>query len=223
MDQREIPAGDPAGQPAVERQSGDQHHEKPNKPSRAGRELLEWVKALAIAGVLVLVIRWLLISPFIVDGDSMQPNFWDRERIIVNKIVYDIWKPDRGEVIVFHVPSQGRDFIKRVIGLPGDTIKVEGDTVYVNGEPVAETYLQEVIADAAAKGQLYNRYKSDLTNFPNSRFPDGVVPDGTLFVMGDNRSYSEDSRSIGYVAMSDVVGRADLVFWPLSDFKIVKH
>jgi len=187
--------------------------------SRTGNELTEWIKALAIAGILVFVIRWFLVSPFIVDGPSMQPSFWDRERIIVNKIVYDIRKPKRGEVIVFHVPDEGRDFIKRVIGVPGDTVKVEGDTVYINGNPIEEKYLKAAYEKAHANGELYNR----RDGFPNSEYPDGVVPEGTVFVMGDNRSNSEDSRMIGYIPMDRIVGRADLIFWPIKDFSFVNH
>lgn len=192
-------------------------------PKRSQNELVEWIKALAIAGVLVLVIRWFLVSPFIVDGPSMEPNFWNRERIIVNKIIYDIRKPKRGEVIVFHVPQEGRDFIKRVIALPGETVKVDGDQIYINGEPLAETYLQGAYDKAHSDGVLYNRYDGDRSNFPNSSFPDGVVPEGTVFVMGDNRPNSEDSRMIGYVSVDEIVGRADLIFWPIKDFKLVKH
>ncbi|MFC5532423.1 signal peptidase I [Cohnella yongneupensis] len=187
-----------------------------------GNEIVEWIKALAIAGLLVFVIRWFLVSPFIVDGPSMQPNFWDRERIIVNKIIYDIRDPKRGEVIVFHVPEEKRDFIKRVIGVPGDTIKVEGDTVYINGEPIAEPYLQNAYDQAHANNEQYNKDKSN-SMFPNNSFPDGTVPDDMLFVMGDNRSNSEDSRMIGYIPMDRVVGRADLVFWPLKQFHFIKH
>ncbi|MFC5401912.1 signal peptidase I [Cohnella soli] len=194
----------------------------PGKPvKKQGNELLEWIKALAIAGILVFVIRWLLLSPFIVDGPSMQPNFWNRERIIVNKIIYDIRAPKRGEVIVFHVPEEKRDFIKRVIGVPGDTVKVDGDTVYINGKPIEEKYLKSAYEEAHANGEKYN-YRSD-GSFPNTKFPDGVVPEGTVFVMGDNRSNSEDSRMIGYIPQSRIVGRADLIFWPLSDFSFVKH
>lgn len=190
--------------------------------SRVGGELFEWIKALAIAGLLVFVIRWFLVSPFIVDGDSMRPNFHDRERIIVNKILYDIREPQRGEVIVFHVPEEGRDFIKRVIGVPGDTVKVEDDKVYINGQQIEENYLKEAYEKAHAAGDLYNQ-QDELSDFPNDRFPDGKIPEGTLFVMGDNRSNSEDSRMIGYIPMDRVVGRADLVFWPLNAFHFIGH
>jgi signal peptidase I len=228
---RETPAEGQTVQPATSaiENSGEQGTGAgPGTPggkdnSRTAKELTEWIKALAIAGLLVFVIRWLLLSPFIVDGPSMQPNFWNQERIIVNKIIFDIRKPQRGEVIVFHVPEEQRDFIKRVIGLPGDTVKVEGDTVYINGKPIEEKYLKEAYEDAHATGGLYNEDDGDLNNFPNSRFKDGKVPEGTLFVMGDNRSNSEDSRRIGFIPMSRIVGRADLVFWPLKEFHFVSH
>ncbi|GIO10835.1 signal peptidase I [Cohnella xylanilytica] len=185
----------------------------PSKPasSKASNELKEWIKALAIAAVLVIVIRWLLVSPFIVDGESMEPNFQDRERIIVNMVLYDFRKPKQGEVIVFHVPEENRDFIKRVIAVPGDTVKVEGDTVYVNGKPLDEPYLKEALEQAHAEGREYN----------NTDFEEGTVPEGQLFVMGDNRSNSKDSRMIGYIPMSRVVGRAELIFWPLKDIKYI--
>lgn len=195
-----------------------QREASPPKSKTSG-ELVEWIKALAVAGILVFLIRWFLVSPFIVDGPSMQPNFWNRERIIVNKIIYDIRQPKRGEVIVFHVPEEGRDFIKRVIGEPGDTVKVDGDNITINGEPLDETYLKKAYADAHAAGNLYNREEG----FPNVRFPDGKVPEGMLFVMGDNRSNSEDSRMIGFIPLDRVVGRADLVYWPLADFHFVSH
>jgi len=218
------PAGQHAVQAEAEAEDAGEHtpanvRQSVPPKSKASGELVEWIKALAVAGVLVFLIRWFLVSPFIVDGPSMQPNFWNRERIIVNKIIYDIRQPKRGEVIVFHVPEEGRDFIKRVIGIPGDTVKVEGDTVTINGEPFDETYLKQAYADAHAAGKHYNREDG----FPNARFPDGRVPEGTLFVMGDNRSNSEDSRMIGFIPMDRVVGRADLVYWPLGDFHFVFH
>lgn len=187
-------------------------------PPKKKNEVLEWVKAIAIALVLVILIRWLLFKPFIVDGPSMQPNFHTGERVIVNEILYDMRSPKRGEVIVFHVPSEGRDFIKRVIGVAGDTVKVEGDVVTVNGKTVNETYIQDAIDDAHKNNKLYNN-----KDFPNVDFKDGTVPAGHVFVMGDNRSDSTDSRMIGYVPLGDIVGRADVIFWPVSDMEWIKH
>ncbi len=197
---------------------GETEESNPQKPRKQKNEVLEWIKAIAIALVLVILIRWLLFKPFIVDGPSMQPNFHTGERVIVNEVLYDIRSPQRGEVIVFHVPSEGRDFIKRVIGVAGDTVKVEGDVVTVNGEPVNETYIQGAIDAAHNNNALYNN-----KNFPNEDFTDGTVPEGHVFVMGDNRSDSTDSRMIGYVPLGDIVGRADLIFWPVKDIEMINH
>lgn len=185
---------------------------------KSKNETLEWIKAIVIAVVLVLIIRWIFFAPFIVDGPSMQPNFHTGERIIVNKIIYDIRKPKAGEVIVFHVPSERRDFIKRVIGVPGDTVTVKGDTVTVNGKPIDEPYIKEAVEAKHKNNGLYN----DL-DFPNDSVKDTKVPEGHVFVMGDNRSDSTDSRMIGYIPYKDIVGRADLVFWPLNKIHFIKH
>ncbi|KAA9006621.1 signal peptidase I [Paenibacillus spiritus] len=188
------------------------------RPPKKKNEVLEWIKAIAIALVLVILIRWLLFKPFIVDGPSMKPSFHTGERVIVNEILYKFREPERGEVIVFHVPQEGRDFIKRVIGVAGDKVQVEGDVVTVNGKPIDEPYLKKALEQAHENNQLWND-----KNFPNETFPNGTVPDGHVFVMGDNRSDSTDSRMIGYVSLDEIVGRADLVFWPLKDFTWIKH
>jgi len=196
------------------------HAEDSQKPPQEHKsEAMEWIKAIVIAVVLVLVTRWLLFAPFIVDGPSMHPNFYTGERIIVNKIVYDFRAPKHSEVVVFHVPSEGRDFIKRVIGVPGDTVKVEGDTITVNGKVIEEPYIQEALDEKHKNNQLYNIER----NFPNEQFPDGKVPEGYVFVLGDNRSNSTDSRAIGYVPFKDIIGRADLVFWPVKDISLIGH
>jgi len=198
--------------------SGETGESSQQLPPKQKNEVLEWMKAIAIALVLVVLIRWLLFKPFIVDGPSMQPNFHTGERVIVNEVLYDIRSPHRGEVIVFHVPSEGRDFIKRVIGVAGDKVTVEGDVVTVNGKPVNETYIQGAIDNAHNNNALYNN-----KNFPNEDFTDGTVPEGHVFVMGDNRSDSTDSRMIGYVPLGDIVGRADLIFWPVKDIEMINH
>ncbi|WP_087071264.1 signal peptidase I [Paenibacillus bovis] len=181
-------------------------------PPKKKSEAKEWIKAIVVALLLVIVIRWFLFEPFIVDGPSMQPNFHTGERVIVNKILYDVRDPKPGEVVVLKVPSQHRDFIKRVIAVGGDTVKVEGDTLTVNGKVMSEPYIQAAIDNAHAQGSDYN-----INNFPTEQLPDGKVPQGYVFVMGDNRSNSQDSRMIGYVPLGDIIGRADVIFWPLSN------
>lgn len=194
----------------------EERNEQPVKKPK--NEVLEWIKAIVIALVLVILIRWLLFKPFIVDGPSMQPNFHTGERLIVNEILYDIRSPKRGEIIVFHVPAEGRDFIKRVIGVAGDKVEVKGDTVTVNGEVIEEPYLKEAIESAHSQNRLWNN-----KDFPNEEVAESTVPEGHVFVMGDNRSDSKDSRMIGFVPLGDIVGRADLIFWPIQDIELIKH
>jgi signal peptidase I len=180
------------------------------QPLRTKSEVWEWIKALVIAGLLVVVIRTFIFAPFIVDGPSMQPNFETGERLIVNEIIYSIRKPHRGEVIVFHAP-EGKDYIKRVIALPGDTIKVENNIVYLNGKALDEDYIRDAIKEAEKNGIKYN----------SPDYAEQTVPDGTFFAMGDNRSNSHDSRAIGPQPFSKIVGRADFIFWPPSKIKFV--
>lgn len=177
-------------------------------------EVWEWAKALLIAAVLVLLIRWLIFAPFIVDGPSMEPNFHTGERLIVNKIIYSIRKPERGEVVVFHAPA-GIDYIKRVIALPGERVKVENNKVYVNGEELKEPYIQEAVEERAKNGQIYN----------SPGLAETIVPEGAVFVMGDNRPNSADSRmnNVGSIPYDKIVGRADIRFWPLNKIGITKH
>ncbi len=180
-------------------------------------EIFEWTKALLIAAALVFLIRWLAFTPFIVDGESMLPNFNNGERMIVNKLIYDFRDPKRFEVIVFLAP-EGKDFIKRVIGLPGDKIRVDGDNVYINGEPISEPYIQDEIDLAAKEGRIYNSSIISITE-------EVTIPEDSLFVMGDNRPRSKDSRfsDVGFVSYDAIVGRADVVYWPLSNFRLIKH
>jgi signal peptidase I len=183
------------------------------KPSAAKNEVWEWGKAILIAGVLVLIIRFFIFQPFIVEGPSMQPNFDSGERLIVNKLIYSLRKPHHGEVLVFQAPD-GRDYIKRVIALPGETVKIENNRVYVNNQELPEPYIQSAVEENLKAGKQYN--------LP---FRETTVPDGTVFAMGDNRLNSSDSRlqSVGPVPYGKIVGRADIIFWPLKNVTFVKH
>jgi signal peptidase I len=188
----------------------DQEQLVENKQKTLKNEAWEWIKALLIAAALVFLIRWLIFAPFIVEGPSMEPNFYTGERLIVNKVLYSFRKPQRGEVIVFHATKE-KDYIKRVIALPGETIRVDGDKVYVNNQLLDEPYLKEALDKAKKEGRPYN-----VRNFAEK-----TVPEGTIFVMGDNRSNSADSRDIGFIKYEQVVGRADLIFWPFNKIGLV--
>ena len=113
------------------------------KEKKTKNESWEWIKALLIAFALAALIRVFLFTPIVVDGISMMPTLEDGDRMIVNKIGYTIGKPDRFDIVVFHAPEQ-KDYIKRIIGLPGDTVEYREDILYINGEPLEEPYLNQV-------------------------------------------------------------------------------
>ena len=185
------------------------------KTKKEKNELWEWIKALVIAFVIAVLIRYILFTPIVVDGDSMMPTLKDGDRMIVNKIGYTIGEPDRFDIVVFHAP-EGKDYIKRVIGLPGDTIEYKDDQLYINGKAYDEPYLDE--------------YKSQITegtltqDFTLQEIDPtiDVIPEGYVFVMGDNRRYSKDSRHIGIVSQDKLIGNTSIIFWPIGDIKIVK-
>jgi signal peptidase I len=178
-------------------------------------ELWEWIKALVIAFAIAVLIRYLLFTPIVVDGDSMMPTLEDGDRMIVNKIGYKIGEPDRFDIVVFHAP-EGKDYIKRVIGLPGDTIEYKDDQLYINGEAYEEPYLDEYKSEIT-EGTLTQDFTLQDVE-PNME----TIPEGYVFVMGDNRRYSKDSRHIGVVNEEEIIGNTSIVFWPLSEMQIVE-
>jgi len=173
------------------------------------RELVEWAIAFGIAILFAIVIREFLFAPVLVDGQSMETTLHNENRVIVNKISYKFSKPERFDIVVFHAP-EGKDFIKRVIGLPGDRVKFENDTLYINGEAVDEPYLDEKKAQLG-EGEILTRDEAEI-----------VVPEGEYFLVGDNRRYSRDSRSIGTIPFDEIVGSTSLVFWPMKELRFVK-
>ncbi|WP_338469843.1 signal peptidase I [Niallia sp. XMNu-256] len=177
-------------------------------------ELWEWVKALVVAVVLAAVIRYFFFAPIVVDGLSMAPTLHDQDRMIVNKFSYTVGEPKRFDIIVFHAP-ENKDYIKRVIGLPGDTIEYKDDVLYVNGEAYEEPYLDK-LKESTLDGPLTEPFT--LTE----KIGQATVPEGELFVMGDNRRYSKDSRHIGSVPIEEVLGKTSIIYWPIEDIGLVK-
>lgn len=178
-------------------------------------ELWEWTKALIIAVVLAAFIRYFLFAPIVVDGLSMMPTLHDQDRMIVNKFSYKIGEPDRFDIIVFHAP-ENKDYIKRVIGLPGDKVEYKNDTLYINGKAYKEPYLDEF------KNQVIDGPLTEPFTLEETPVGQETVPEGHLFVMGDNRRYSKDSRHIGAVPMEKVLGNTSMIYWPLEDIRFVK-
>lgn len=173
-------------------------------------ELWEWTKALLIAVALAFIIRTFIFAPFLVDGPSMVPNLMDQERLIVNKLIYYIREPKRGEILVFHATPE-KDYIKRVIGLPGETVELKDDKLYINGKETPEPSLAEI----------ENTYHEEGMNYTIDFGPVDVPP-GHIFVLGDNRPNSEDSRELGPIPIDAVVGRAEFVFWPFSQLRFLQ-
>ncbi|PYZ98000.1 signal peptidase I [Alteribacter lacisalsi] len=179
----------------------------------AKSESWEWLKAVAVALLLAVVIRFFFFAPIVVDGESMMPTLEHNDRMIVNKIGYNISEPDRFDIVVFHA-THTKDYIKRVIGLPGDTVAYEDDVLYINGEAVEEQYLDDYKENANRMPFTGDFTLEEVTGYE-------TVPEGHMFVLGDNRQHSKDSRHIGMIPYDEVVGKANFVFWPVNEFRIV--
>jgi signal peptidase I len=137
-----------------------------------------------------------------VENISMKPTLQPGELLLINKLAYKIGSPRHGDVIVFHYPGNPEeDYIKRLIGLPGDEIRVDGGLVYINGQSQNEPYIS---APPAYRG-------------------DWVVPSDSFFVLGDNRNQSSDSHSWGFVPKENVIGKALIIYWPIDQIKILDH
>lgn len=175
---------------------------------------------IAAAVVVALVIRTFVAQAFYIPSESMEPLLQRNDRVVVDKLTYDFDDISRGDVIVFTKPASApgsdiADLIKRVVGLPGDSVVVDGGVVYINGSLLEEPYLPE----GTFTGQGSGTPQPGSTGVaPRCGVADPcVVPDGYVFVMGDNRSNSKDSRwtDLGYVGSDQLVGRAFVRVWPL--------
>ncbi|MFD1017790.1 signal peptidase I [Thalassobacillus hwangdonensis] len=169
------------------------------------------IRTVLFAVLLAVFFRSYLFASYIVDGESMEPTLFDGNLLMVNKVIYD-WKDiHREDVIVFHA-NQKEDYVKRVIGVPGDHIEFKEDMLYVNGEAVPERYLDTLRPN---DGDLFT---NDFTLEEVTGYSE--VPEGHLFVMGDNRRDSLDSRYFGFVSKETVVGKVDVRYWPMSQLAL---
>jgi signal peptidase I len=168
-------------------------------------EIIEYVQAFAVAIVIAAFIITFIAQSFVVEGSSMEPSLHNRERLLVNKLVYRLRKPERGEIVVFRYPANPkRRFIKRVIGVPGDEVEVRDGFVILNGIALNEDYTM------------------DLTY---GYFGPKTVPNGHYFVLGDNRNNSDDSRypDVGFVPIANIVGKASLIWWPPGRICLIRN
>ncbi|MBU9713175.1 signal peptidase I [Bacillus tamaricis] len=185
------------------------------KKNRWKKEIWSWIKTVAIVLVMVSLVRAFLFTNYIVYGQSMMPTIHDGERIIVNKIGYEIGEPNRFDLVIFHA-TEDTDYIKRIIGIPGDHIFYENDTLYLNGESHDENFISN-FRDEHESGKFTEDFSlEEVTGYDE-------VPKGYVFVLGDNRQNSLDSRHIGFVKIEDIVGKANLTYWPPKNFKFYHH
>ncbi len=171
---------------------------------RLGAFFLDILEVIFLALGLFLFIYLLILQPHKIKGASMMPNFPDSEFLLTDKVSYRFGEPKRGDVIVFKAPiDENEEFIKRIIGLPGEKVKIQSGHVYINGKLLDESaYLDPSVytsgADFSKEGQEY------------------IVPGGKYYVLGDNRPHSSDSRYWGPVTKDKITGHAWLIYWPIN-------
>jgi signal peptidase I len=176
-----------------------------NEPLRRERGAVHsWMRDLVISVVVSAFIIIFLYQPVRVEGTSMLPVLEDQDRLFINKMAYRVGEIHRGDVVVFQYPrDHEKSYIKRVIALPGDDLRIDHGEVYVNGTKVAEGYVPKRFADDRSQ-------------------PDMVVPVHEYFVMGDHRSISSDSRDFGPVERDLIYGKAAFVYWPMDQAGVVR-
>ncbi len=176
---------------------------------RIGAFFLDLIETVVIALAIFVVVYLFLVQPHQVKGRSMVPNFEDGEYLLTDKVSYKIGQPSRGDVIVFKAPENEKyDYIKRIIGVPGDTVSISGGRVYINGIRLEEDYLPQ---DFVTRGGSYLSEGDSV-----------VVEDGEYFCVGDNRSHSSDSREWGMVPQENIIGRAWFRYWPPGSIELLK-
>jgi signal peptidase I len=181
------------------------------KPKLLSKELIGWVKAFLIALIVAILVRTFLFAPVYVDGESMMPTLNHGDRMIMNKLA----SLNRFDIVVFK-EDETEDYIKRIIGLPGDTLHYENDVLYINGKSYKEKYLdvyKAELTDGLLTGDFTLEGVTGLS----------IVPPDHYFVLGDNRRVSKDSRStsVGFVSKEQIMGTTSFVYWPLSNLHFV--
>jgi len=170
--------------------------------------IFDFLKTVVIIVGIAFAIRAFLIQPFIVEGQSMEPNFENNNYLITEKVSYRLHAPQRGDIIIFHPPGDDEiNYIKRVIGVPGDHIQIKSGSVLVNGKKISEPYLES----------------DEQTLVGKSEFSDITLADNQFFLMGDNRNHSRDSREIGVVGKDRIISRIWFRLLPVNEIKAFAH
>lgn len=208
--------GEPPAPPSADR-PGEQPELLPNAGTRrtrrrqnASRQIIEWVVLIVAAFGIAVIIKTFFFQPFYIPSQSMEPTLNVNDRIFVNKLSYKLHDINRGDIVVFTTPpgednSTVKDYVKRVIALPGETVEGTNGTVYIDGRKLDEPYVNPQCGDALG----------------GNPFPKRTIPAGYVWVMGDNRCNSSDSRVFGPIKKSTVVGRAFVRIWPLTRLSLL--
>ncbi|MDP1721976.1 MAG: signal peptidase I [Candidatus Gottesmanbacteria bacterium] len=172
--------------------------------------IFDFLQGIVVILAIMVMIYLFIMSPQEINGASMEPNFHNKEFILTNKIEYKLHDPKRGEVVIFKSPrNKDIDYIKRIIGEPGDTVGLKGGNYYVNGTKLDEPYLTP---GTYISGGNFLREDSET-----------IVPKGRYFVSGDNRGHSSDSREFGPIPKEDFIGKAFLRYWPFSEAGLIQQ
>ena len=174
-----------------------------------GSFISSFIETVVVALVLAVVLYLFIMTPHEVVGNSMHPTYKNGEYLMANKITYRFTEPQRGDVVIFKY-SDTQDFIKRVIGIPGDEVMIKDGSIYINGDKLNESnYLADSVI---TNGGSYIHEGQSIT-----------VPNGEYFVSGDNRPNSSDSREFGPISKERIKGKAWIVYFPFSEFRLVTH
>ena len=175
------------------------------------KELKSWLRAIVLAVVIAFIVRSFIFSAYTVEGQSMEPTLFNNEKMIVNKMDF-IDSFEHGDIVIIEGLQEDIFYVKRLIGLPGDTIEMKADMLYVNGQEVNEEYVSERKEVAHTKGNLFTGNFGPIT-----------VPEHQYFVMGDNRLNSTDSRNgLGLIEEDRIVGTSEIIFYPIDEFRVLK-
>jgi len=185
---------------------GSEAEQPEARPRSAAGATLSWLRDLCLSVLIAIVVILFLYQPVKVEGTSMMPSLIDHDRIFINKFIYRFGLADigRGDMVVFWFPGDpSKSYIKRVIGVPGDTVEVDEGQVIVNGRALSESYVPEEYRDHVSMRRQ-------------------TVPSEEFFVLGDHRSSSNDSRAWGWVPRRDIYGKAVFVYWPLDRLGLLR-
>ena len=175
---------------------------------RALATIFDFLQSIVVILAIMVMIYLFIMSPQEISGASMEPNFHNGEYILTNKVEYKLREPERGDVVIFKSPKNPEiDYIKRIIALPGERVRLSQSILYINDLPLPETYIPKT---------TFTYSGSYLKENEAIR-----VPEGKYFVLGDNRQHSSDSREFGPIAKEEFIGKAVLRYWPFSEFGLI--